>query len=439
VTAHAARSAIILGAGLTGLATAYYLGQQGYRAILLDHPDWQDGFHCNGSDDAPMVFGRHQDTWRLLRALEAEASSTDDHPLPIEFLLPHGRIAVYRSSHLPGALQWMTSLFNFRGLGWHDRLKLFSHLEQIWEQAAALPSDLENRAADEWLADIGQSEQARAFIWHPLAQWLTGNSLARLSAANFVHLLSNLFLGRAMDARVTALSGSVEERFLAPLRRRVDRLGGEVRRIKHQPLLRFDAAGVAGLRMDDGTSLEAERYVAAVPLRSLPALLPERLVTRYAYFAHIGELRALDEAVVELICHSAARTPRLLLLADRPFHRLTVAAHGPHAIRCRLTITQEAGSERPPDHHLAALGSDELAALRPAIGPCDIRSIAVTQHGPSALSLHPGTARLRPIQQSPCVNLLVAGPWTDTGWPPGVESALVSAGKCAEAMTRTAA
>jgi uncharacterized protein with NAD-binding domain and iron-sulfur cluster len=50
----------------------------------------------------------------------------------------------------------------------------------------------------------------------------------------------------------------------------------------------------------------------------------------------------------------------------------------------------------------------------------------------AALSLRPGAAQLRPIQQSPIQNLLVAGAWTDTGWPANVESAVVSAKRCVE-------
>ena len=37
-----------------------------------------------------------------------------------------------------------------------------------------------------------------------------------------------------------------------------------------------------------------------------------------------------------------------------------------------------------------------------------------------------GIALLRPIQRSPIDNLLVAGPWTDTGWPATMEGAVRS-------------
>jgi len=51
------------------------------------------------------------------------------------------------------------------------------------------------------------------------------------------------------------------------------------------------------------------------------------------------------------------------------------------------------------------------------------------------LSLKPGTALRRPIQQSPVPNLFIAGAWTDTGWPPNIESAIVSARRCAEIIS----
>lgn len=81
------------------------------------------------------------------------------------------------------------------------------------------------------------------------------------------------------------------------------------------------------------------------------------------------------------------------------------------------------------------LGRTELYALYPEVGTDGILSIEVYREDHAALSLRPGTARLRPIQQSPIQNLLVAGAWTDTGWPAGVESAVVSARRCAEIIT----
>jgi uncharacterized protein with NAD-binding domain and iron-sulfur cluster len=53
--------------------------------------------------------------------------------------------------------------------------------------------------------------------------------------------------------------------------------------------------------------------------------------------------------------------------------------------------------------------------------------------------LTPGAARLRPLQQSPIQNLFLVGAWTDTGWPANLESALVSARRCADIIVGSGA
>lgn len=432
MTTQSPPTVLILGAGLTGLTAAYFLGQQGYRVTLLDHPNWQEGFGTDAADAAPMLFGCHRKTQDLLRALEQNETIRPDATIPLEFRLPDGRIETYRSTHLPGALQWMTSLFGFHGLAWHDRWNLFSHLEQIWEQAASLPADLNSRLADEWLASIGQSQEARERIWSPLIQWLTGNALGRLSAAVFVRQLSTVFLGHTMDARLTCLHGSVGDRFIAPMKRALERHGATILPQTQIPDLRFGQDGISGIRLSDGSQLRAQWYVAALSHLKLPALLPERLLTRYAYFAQLSELQTLPEVAVQFSGRATMSHPRLLLLADQPFHQLTITSHEPHTLRYRLSVISHPPLMELGDGELTILGRTELRTLLPDIDHDALSFEGISRHDQAALSLNPGTALLRPIQQSPVKHLVIAGAWTDTGWPANIESAIVSAAHCAE-------
>lgn len=432
MTTQSPPTVLILGAGLTGLTAAYFLGRQGYRVTLLDHPNWQEGFGTDAADAAPMLFGCHRKTQDLLRALEQNETIRPDATIPLEFRLPDGRIETYRSTHLPGALQWMTSLFGFHGLAWHDRWNLFSHLEQIWEQAASLPADLNSRLADEWLASIGQSQEARERIWSPLIQWLTGNALGRLSAAVFVRQLSTVFLGHTMDARLTCLHGSVGDRFIAPMKRALEKHGATILPQTQIPDLRFGQDGISDIRLSDGSQLRAQWYVAALSHLKLPALLPERLLTRYAYFAQLSELQTLPEVAVQFSGRATMSHPRLLLLADQPFHQLTITSHEPHTLRYRLSVISHPPLMELDDGELTILGRTELRTLLPDIDHDALSFEGISRHDQAALSLNPGTALLRPIQQSPVKHLVIAGAWTDTGWPANIESAIASAAHCAE-------
>jgi hypothetical protein len=431
VTASPSHTVLIVGAGLAGLATASQLRQQGYQVTLLEYADWPDGFQTNASDPTSITLGCHQETTQVLKTFDQGQRSISDQPIPLEFRLPTGKTVPYQSARLPGAFQWMMSFFSFHGLSWQDRWRLFSHVEQIWEQAETLPTDLENRTADEWLTAIGQSAEARERVWAPLAQWLTGNALARLSAATFVHLLSTVFLRDASDARLTYRSGTIDQRFLTPMK---EILRNQVRIIPlaQPPHIRFGQDGVQDIRLRDGTTLQARWYISALSYHSLLRLLPERFLTRYAYFAHLTELQSLSEIMVQLtVTKITSLPPRLLLLAGKPFRHLISTPVGPHEIVVRLTGAETALMGLSENQMIEA-AQTELGSLFPDVPMSDITSRQISRENHAALLLAPGAARLRPIQQSPMPNLLVAGAWTDTGWPANVESALVSARRCAD-------
>lgn len=431
MTASPPQTVLILGTGLAGLTTAYHLRQQGYHITLLDHPEWLDGFRTDAFQPAPIVLGCHHETRRVLHALDREGVSEADQTIPLEFRLPDGQIAPYQSARLPAAFQWMMSLFSFHGLSWQDRWRLFSHVEQVWEQAQTLPADLENRTAGEWLAATGQSPEAGERIWDPLAHWLTGNALERLSAATFVHLLSTVFLSDASDARLTHLAGSIDHRFIAPMKLILQQGNVQIVSLAHRPTLRFGQAEVSEVRLHDGSHLRANRYILTLSYQNLLQLLPERLLTRYAYFAQITEIKSLSEVVIQLTSPTRQPRPRLLLLSSRPFHQLISTALESGEIGYRLSVVGSTLTELNHDQ-LVDAALTELCELFPGTVEKDMTARSVYREHHAALMLAPGAARLRPLQQSPIQNLLVAGAWTDTGWPANLESALVSARRCAE-------
>jgi uncharacterized protein with NAD-binding domain and iron-sulfur cluster len=84
------------------------------------------------------------------------------------------------------------------------------------------------------------------------------------------------------------------------------------------------------------------------------------------------------------------------------------------------------------DEELTTLGRTELRTLLPDINHDTLSFEGISRHDQAALSLNPGAALLRPIQKSPVNNLVIAGAWTDTGWPANIESAILSAARCAE-------
>ena len=104
----------------------------------------------------------------------------------------------------------------------------------------------------------------------------------------------------------------------------------EIVSLTHQPTLRFGQTGVSEVRLHDDTRLRANRYIIALSYQNLLQLLPERLLTRYAYFAQITELKSLSEVVIQLTCPTMKPTA-----SSAPPPRPTIPPAHQHIARVR--------------------------------------------------------------------------------------------------------
>ena len=137
---------------------------------------------------------RHRATWSLLGSLGKETPTRRYRHTPLEFLQSTGAHTQFLHLPLPSPLNTLLGTTLFQGLSMRDRWHLLSFMERTWEQDPPLPNDLDLRLADEWLASIGQSENARRGVWDSLARLLLGAALPQVSAGIFMRTLRRCFL-----------------------------------------------------------------------------------------------------------------------------------------------------------------------------------------------------------------------------------------------------
>lgn len=357
-----------------------------------------------------------------------------DAEIPLEFSLHDDSLVQYPRTYLPAPLHPWVNLLKFSGIPWKERWRLASWVEQLWEGDERLPADLEQRTADEWLASIRQSAQTRRLVWNPLARWLTGNDLSAMSADAFVTSMRPLFLSTRSDSRISVLQDSPRNCFVQPITEVLTQAGATILRKTEATLLRYEQDHISGILLRDGSLLQADWYVAALPPQQLTPLLPERWLTRYAYFQQIAELQSIDRTILHVHAEQPCATPRLVLLSDTSFHSVLATAATPEHTCFSLITTDSLFAPAQPDSNLEELIPDLLRSLGLLLPESRITSTDRRTIPGAILSLSPGTKLHRPIQRSPITNLLVAGAWTDTGWPPSLESAIVSGNRCADAI-----
>lgn len=439
MTSTATQSAVILGGDPAGLTAALLLTTHGYHVTVLDRRPLIGSTTTREDVSDTLepftILGCHRATRSLLDSLYPSTQQPSETEIPLEFHLLDNSLVHYPRTPFPAPLHTWVSLLKFAGMPWKERWRLASWVEQLWEGDEELPADLEQRTADEWLASIEQNARTRRVVWNPIARWLTGNDLSTISADAFVTSLRPFFLRTRSDSRISVIQDSIQTCFVQPMIERLTQLGATTLCNQEAIQLRYQRDKISGVLLQDGSQLQADWYVAALPPHELTPLLPERWLTRYAFFQQLTELRSVDSTTFYLYAEQPCATSRLILLNDPSFHSVLAAPTVQDRTVFSLVTTDNQLSQPHPDANLDVIPLDLLRSLGLLKPDNRISSIRRRIMPSGILSLKPGTKSQRPIQRSPIANLLVAGAWTDTGWPPNLESAIVSGNRCADAIT----
>ena len=179
----------------------------------------------------------------------------------------------------------------------------------------------------------------------------------------------------------------------------------------------------------------ADWYISTVPFERLLGLLPAAVVAAHPYFDNVRKLEASPITSVHAwFDRPATDLPHIVLLdsiGHWVFQRGEVAP-GEWYLQVVVSAARPfrgLGREEI-EHKVVAELRDRLPALADAKL---LRARVVTEHA-ATFSAVPGVDRWRPTQASPIENLLLAGDWTDTGWPATMEGAVRSGYLAAEAL-----
>lgn len=428
-----APTVLILGGSPAGLTTAYRLASKGYRVTVTDLASSKETPEEKADTLSFPLLGCYQRSQALFRDSGLVAPSTGLAESSLEFLLPNGRLARFPKSRFPSPLHQLFSIGRFTGLSWKGRWKLLSWLEQLWEGSQQLAADLEHRTAQDWMDSVHRDSIVSETVWNPLALWLTGNALKHLSADAFVASLTPFFLSKAAANRVYYPRSSWEDFFTTPMMARIARAGGTILPDLESRKFEYQHDRIVAVGFADGSRLSADWYVTSIPPQRLTPLLPERWLTRYAYFQQITELTTLPWTVIEVPIPNIATTARTILHGTGPAP-VMIWRPLPPDDGSSLSLFIPGKREQDDIDRMVATTLRSLNLPTPTTGT---RLDHPQERSYRALALFPGTKTKRPIQRSPIANLCLAGAWTDTGWPANFESSVVSGERCAQLITES--
>jgi squalene-associated FAD-dependent desaturase len=424
---------VVVGGGLAGLTAALACADGGAAVTLLERRPRLGGatwsFEHKGLwfDNGQHVFLRCCASYReLLERIGATDRVVLQDRLAIPVIRPGGRTAWIRRGDGRPPLHLARSLLAYRHLRPVDRVR-------IGRAALALrrldPDDpsTDARSFAEWLAAQGQSRAAIDAVWDLIGLPTLNLPASEASLAQAAMVFRTALLSAAGAADVGWARVPLVRVHAEPAARALAEAGASVlTRVAVDRIVTSSPDGaVAGIEAD-GHRFDADAVVVAVPHEAAAGLLPPGAVPHPGRLVELGTSPIVNVHVV----------------LDRPVTNLPFAAGLDSPVQWVFDRTDSSGlpegqclavSLSAADAYLG-LPSRELAdrivaALRdlfPAARDARVVDTVVTREHAATFRAAPGHRSLRPAAHTGVVGLLLAGAWTDTGWPATMEGAVRS-------------
>jgi squalene-associated FAD-dependent desaturase len=461
---------IVIGGGFAGLAAAVDLAERGIPVTVLEargrlggraysFTDRGTGVEVDNGQHALM--GCYTHTLAFLDKIGASAKLHRQPHLRVEMRDPRRGAGTIASRPLPGPFHMLHALFGYRLLGRGERVRAALAGAWLMKMHRARDARLSSWTVDELLTRLGQSANARASFWYPLAIATLNEAPRRAAAAPLAEVLARAFFGTPAHSQFVLPRVGLSALYTEDARRFVEARGGAV--WLSAPVAAVDVGTDVTLRLRDGRQLRADACVFAVPPRALAPLLPAPLRADTL-------LRRLGELDTSPIVSAHVWFDRPVLAADFAgligatthwvFNRTKLTADDTASRQEPASAATSARRGSPPDpartqaqcvttvisagrdvvgwetERIVHTVLDDLARLIPeSRGARVLRSVVVKEKH-ATISPTPEAERLRPPVTTVVPSIFLAGDWTRTGLPPVIEGAVASGQHAAACVVR---
>ena len=463
-----ARRVVVIGGGLAGIVAALDCAAAGARVTLVEVRPRLGGaaysFERDGLeiDNGQHVFLRCCGAYRaLLERLGSGPRVSVQRRLRIPVLSPGSETVVLRRGSLPAPLHLAGAIARYRHLSLTQRL---GAARAALALARIRPGDreqtLEEPTLGEWLARHGQGPDAVSALWDLVARPALNLPAAEASLTLGAFVFRTGLLSAADAGDIGFHVGTLSKTIGEPAERALSRAGVEVRLGWRAERLEKTAAGlelhgrgdrIAGGPGEEGVGQRAGREdrdeegaEASAERQAKDGLSAEVAIVAVPHARAAALLEPLmPELSRRLILLGSSPIVNLHVVYDRPvcdepfaagvgtpvqylFDR-TVAAGAPPG--CQYLAVSLSGAEREMRMSVDALRESYLPALRellPRAREAKVECFLATREHAATFRGAPGVAALRPGPETSVPGLVLAGAWTDTGWPATLEGAVLS-------------
>ena len=430
------RHVVVLGGGFAGLRAAVSLADAGFRVTVLESRNSLGGRARSFADPATgevvdngqhlFLSGYHR-TLSFLDRLGTREKVVFQDRLRVRFADPGGSGGLLDCPSLPPPFHLIGGLLGLRGMPLSDKLRLMNIWKGLREPDGAAET------VDQWLARAGQGEESRRLFWGPLTIAALNEDPAKASAEGLKQVLRRMMGGPWTDARLGMAAVGLSDLYGGQARKIIEEKGGQVHLNRSAAGFQFEGNKVRGVRLADGTVLEADAVISSLPPGALLKLLtgstgytvPGTLVQDLRKFSNSPILSVnlwLSRPVTEELFVALVGCRFQWFFNKQAILKLA----GLEAGYVSLIISAAADFLDRTNEELVQMAMTDLKACFPVDSAVTLIRSQVVRERDATVSLTPETEPLRPGPKTPLANLFLAGDWTATGLPATIESAILS-------------
>ena len=425
-------SAIVIGGGLAGLATAAALGGSGFHVDLFEARGFLGGratsYPLAGEGSEVIDNCQHL----LLRCCvnimdfykRLDVADRIHFHKQFYFIEPGGRTSILRAGRLRAPFHFTGSFRKLACLNLADKLSIARGLLAIRREYRKRP-DLEHITMLQWLREKRQTEGAIRRFWSQVLVSAINEDLDRMAASHGFQVFWLGFLAASNSYEMGIPAVPLGELYNPDAWKRV----GNVRLHLRAPVDRVDVQdGSVRAVVVQGQEHAADYYVSALPFERVPAVVPE-LELDLAGFEHspiTGIHLWFDRSLTQL--------PHATLL-DRTIQWMFNKSGGRYL---QLVVSASRSLVEMNRADVIALALRELAEFFPRVKEAKLEKAHVVKEVRATFSARPGFEQSRPASATRFPNFFLAGDWTRSGWPATMEGAVRSGYLAAEAVAQAA-
>ena len=415
------KKVVVLGAGYAGLAAANELILRGHDVTLIESRallggrahsfvDPKSGLVLDNGQH--VLMGCYHETLGLLRRLGVIDRLYSPPRMAVPFVSEKGRSVLAATA--PEPFHLLSALLSYGELSFADKFAAIKLAVRVRLGQEALAHE----SVEAWMRRWGQTPNIIRALWEPLCIAALNEPVATASAQLFATVIRRSFLAGAADASILLSRVGLSELFAPEAIQLLEMCRGTVRLQVPVTGLRFEGTSLREIKLGNGTSLQPEAVVSALPWNVVRGLLPaESKLSRACAQIHDAPIVSLHLWLERPILHEP-----FVGLLDSPVHWVFSRDHiqGPnsagqegHVITAVVSGARDLVDKTGPE--LEDLAMKELARFLPESVGVRVLHRMVYKARSATFAATPETEPLRPDATTEWSNFWLAGDWTNTG------------------------